>query len=144
MAATATTIRVPVRTWLEKAILASTIAGPLTGLWEGFNADAGFYHDHLMGPSATDQIIDGYFGRRPEILVIERALRDLRAITPGPDAVLEVSPEVGLVGHLDNEIEHLVSCDVDELLVEHPSRREIAEALIVAIDLRDEIAGGDA
>lgn len=140
----AMTIRVPVRTWREKAILAAAIASPLGGLWEAFDAHIGFSHDHLMRPDRTNQIIDDYFARRPEIVCIEAVLRHLRAITPGPEMILEVPVEVDVLKQLDAEIQHLASTDVDELLGDHPSRREAAKALIEAIDLRAAVGGGDA
>jgi hypothetical protein len=143
--ATETTIRVPVRTWKEKAILASVLSRPLAGLREGFNGYVGGVHEHLSASTATDELIDGYFAGRPEIESIEAALRSLRQIAPGPDATLEVPASLSLLEVLDDEIQHLVTTDVEELLKgPYPSRRELAAATIVAIDLRDELAGGDA
>jgi hypothetical protein len=140
--ATSTAIRVPVRTWQEKAILAAAISSPLAGMWEGFDGHVGFCHDQLLNKDATDRLIDRYFGERPEITIIENLLRSLRAITLGPDAVLEVPTEFGLLEGLDDEIKDMSSLDVSELLphVDHPDQREMAAATIVAIDYQQTIA----
>jgi hypothetical protein len=138
-------MQVPVRTWREKAILASVLCNPLSSLWDGFDGYVGGVHAQLYASSSTDDIIDEYFGRRPQVDAIESLLRSLRGIAPGPDATLEVPPGFPLLEKLDEEIRDLVSTDVDELLKgPYPSRREIAEASIVAIDLREELGGGDA
>ncbi len=144
MSATATIIRVPVRTWQEKAILAAAIGDGLSGAWERFDGHAGSNFDHLVDSSATDTLIDDYFGRRPEILMAEEILRALRRITPGPGSTIDIPLEARLLKRLDSEISDMAEMDIDSILVPHPSRREMAEALIVAIDLRDELAGGDA
>jgi hypothetical protein len=143
--ATSTPIRVPVRTWQEKAILASAISSPLADLWEGFDGHVGFSYDHLLNTDATDHLIDEYFNQRPEITIIENLLRSLRAITPGPDVVLEVPAEFGLLKGLDEEIKDM-SSDVSELLphVERPGQREMAAATVVAIDLLDDLVTGGA
>jgi hypothetical protein len=141
---TATATRVPVRTWQEKALVASAICNPLNGLWEGFDGHAGFVHDHLLDRNASDRLIDSYFARRPEIVLIEGLLRTLRDVEPGPDAALTIPGEFDIVKALSDEIDHMTETDVNELVVDHPSRRAVAEAIIVAIDLLDELVGADA
>ena len=59
--ATETSIRVPVRTWQEKAIVVSVLCSPLAGLWEGFDGYVGGVHDHLYASTSTDELIDTYF-----------------------------------------------------------------------------------
>jgi hypothetical protein len=138
---------VPVRTWREKAILAAAIASPLSGFWEAFDCHAGFIHDHLAAPGATDDLLDGYFGSRPELELVEGLLRTLRSTVPGPESMLEVPGEFDLVQELSDEVAHLASQDVEDRA---PGRREAAKATIVAVDLLAEVetiraaAGGDA
>lgn len=142
----ARSMRVPVRTWRERAILAAAIGTPLYGLWEQLDGELGSASDHLLDEGATDGLIDSYFERRPGILVIEQLLKALRTIVPGPDAVLEVPAGYDVCKALAEEVSDMASYDVEALLphVKHPSRREMAEATIVAIDLLAEITGGDA
>jgi hypothetical protein len=143
---TATTIRVPVRTWQEKAILAAAIGAPLRYIETNHDAfELGETYVHLLAEVATDGLIDEYFHKLPEgsvdVRAIEHALRSLRAMAPGPDAVLEIPADLGLLKMLDEQIADLVSLDVEGLMphVEHPDRRTMAEATLVAIDLRDEL-----
>lgn len=143
--ATETTTRVPVRTWQQKAILASALCSHLAGLWEGFNGYIGGPHEQFYASTSSDDLIDVYFNRRPEIESIEAVLRSLRQVTPGPGVTVEVPTSFPLLEELDNAIQHLVTTDVEKLLKgPYPSRRQIAEATIVAIDLRDELVAGDA
>jgi hypothetical protein len=97
----------------------------------------------LVDDAATDRLIDNYMDEVEPIAEIERLLAALRSISPGPDAVLDVPTGFGLLPKLDRQIEYLVEYDVKQLLphVEHPPQRAIAEATVMAIDLRAEIAG---
>ena len=52
--------------------------------------------------------------------------------------------DLELTGFELDEIKDLVETDVDTLLKgPYPSRREIAEATVITIDLRDKIVGGE-
>ncbi|MGH2904278.1 MAG: hypothetical protein ACRDK7_11965 [Solirubrobacteraceae bacterium] len=144
MSAMATTIRVPVRTWQQKAILASMVVHQLRSLYEEKERFiCGDIYDHLMDETATDRLIDSYVGEGTEIVAAERLLFDIRAVVPGPDAALGIPEGYNLAARLEATIDDLCELDVDSLLphVEHPSRREMAAATIVAIDLRDELSG---
>jgi hypothetical protein len=159
--ATETSTRVPVRTWQEKAILCSAIAARLTGLHEAHDwLGSSEVRTELVDEAATDRRIDAYMDSVAPIVAIEQALAALRATTPGPDASIEVPAimsdtsystdeppgQFGLLENLNEVIEYLVECDVEKFLphVDHPPQRAIAEATVVAIDLRDELAGGAA
>jgi hypothetical protein len=145
-AATATAIRVPVRTWREKAILASTIGEPLAGHYEQLGASnfgLPCVERLLHDDQAVDCAIDAYTENecRTSIASIERLLEALRDVAPGPDATLELPDGFQLLANLEELIDELANCNVRDMLVEVPTQRDIAEATVLAIDLRDELAG---
>lgn len=92
--ATKTSLRVPVRGWREKAILASAIGSTLGRLREQVDLDTGFCEAHLLNEHATNRLIDEYFGRdnaNTALIVLNDALlRELRSIEPGADAALVI------------------------------------------------------
>jgi len=141
---TATMIRVPVRTWQVKAILAAMIGAPLSGLYD---ERSGTYlagaAEQLRDSSTTDALIDAYAEERAPIAAIEELLFALRSLTPGPEAVLEVPSEYGLLEKLDGVIDELAGEKVSGYNphVQVANQRQVAEATIIAIDLRDELVG---
>jgi hypothetical protein len=139
---TTTMMRVPVRTWQEKAILCSVIGGPLLGLHESQGIYLGNVAEQLYDETSTDQLIDAYLESRAPITVIEQLLATLRQITPAPDAALAVPAEFGLLERLDEEIQELAGLNVSEFLphVKHADQRQVAEATVIAIDLRETVA----
>jgi hypothetical protein len=141
MPATATDIRVPVRTWQEKAVLATAIGAPLYSLTDS-NDHVGGGNEFLAGPEAANILIDAYRDRRAEIRSTEALLYALRDIEPGPDSVLVVPGEYGVVEALSRAIEELVETDISRLYAhaQMTSQRQIAEATVVAIDLRDGVS----
>jgi hypothetical protein len=138
--ATAATIRVPVRTWQEKAILAYVLAYPLYDLYETRSHDIrlGEVEQHLEDEGASQRLLNGYHDQVEPIKVIESYLSSLEALVPGPDAVLELSSRVPVLQGLDDAIESLVS----EPRADGVRRklRGKLERAIVASDLRDELA----
>jgi hypothetical protein len=137
--ATETTIRVPVRTWQEKAILAYVLAYPLYNLYEtcAHNIRLGEAEQHLEDEGASQRLLNGYHGHVEPIKVIESHLSTLEELVPGPDTVLELSRRVPVLEGLDDAIESLVSNTRADGV------RGKLEGAIVAINLRDELVGGD-
>jgi hypothetical protein len=135
--ATDTTMRVPVRTWQEKAILAAAISNGHGGRYEEFDGHIGWATDLLDGGGAVDNAIDAFEERRAEIADRERLLSSLRRIAPRHDAALEVPADLPLLAMLNATIGELVEADARS---EQINQRQIAEATITAIDLRDELA----
>lgn len=136
--ATETTIRVPVRTWQEKAILAAALTGGMPRV-EGIETKAGFIEDLLLSSPCLDRLLDLHFAAWAHAEELQNALRDLRAIEPGPHAWLDVAPGVDIQRYLDEQVVYMGDTNVDELLCEHPSKRDWAEATVTAIDLLDEL-----
>jgi hypothetical protein len=150
------TTRVPVRTALEKAILAVTFAQAVHSEAEALGRDDGL-DDLWCGtkawsePNGTDQMIDRCQGRREGLRRAEELLDALRALTPGKDAGVDVPGCYGLLERLDNTIQSLKETDADDLIGCECTQRQIAEATIAAIDLQETVAqiqeamaGGDA
>jgi hypothetical protein len=143
MTATDTTLRVPVRTWREKALLAAAIAGRMPRL-EGIDTKAGFIEELLLSESHADRLLDEHFEAWAYVEALQSVLRALRGIEPGPDAYLEVPSGIDIQRYLGEQVDYIGETNVDEMRGEHPSKREWAEALIAGVDLRDGLAGGDA
>lgn len=140
-ASTATTLRVPVRTWREKAILAASISSKLPSI-EGIESPVSWVDELLLGGEGeTDRQIDAACGAWRYVEETLATLRALRSIEPGADAGLEVSAVI--LEWLSDQIDYMAETDSDSMTNEHISRREWANTLIIAIDLRDELVGGE-
>lgn len=139
MTATATALRVPVRTWQAKAILTAAIG-------EGFGLDpgpsVGFVESFLLDERDANDAIDRFRSEREEDVKAEAVLFALRDLEPGPTATLNVPSDFDVGRRLAEIVDTLLAMKPPPS--GRPSQREIAEAVIVAVDLRDEILGGDA
>lgn len=143
--ATATTTKVPVRDWREKAILAAIISKPLPHHYErlasAYALELPNIEYLLHDDRAVDVAIDAYTDARAPIVAIETLLAALRDVTPGPEATLELPDgDVQLLHNLDELIDEFADCNVVDL-AGAVSQRAIAEATVLTIDLRDELVG---
>ncbi len=85
--------------------------------------------DHLAGEDVR-RIVS-------EAVTEREAARERSGLSPRP-LVAEINWRLGLVRGAN------IAANEETALGEHPSQREVSEATIMAIDLRDELAGGDA
>jgi hypothetical protein len=138
-AAVAATIRVPVRTWREKAIITAALGSGLPAL-EGIELKVGWVENLLIGEGEADSQIDVAHEAWRYVGEILDALRTLRTIQPGPDAYIDAP--ANFRESLTDQIDYMGDADSDTLGVDI-GKRDWAEALAIAIDLRDEMAGGE-
>ena len=140
-------VDVPVPTALTKAVLAGALGHFVANLVEGLVTPAleGLWSidEYLIDDGSADAMVDDYTAAIAPALEGLNALLSLRRVAPG-DGVSVSLPiaQSTLLSALGSAIEYLTETDVSEFLYRSCSQRQVAEALIVAIDLRDGMGGG--
>lgn len=138
-------MKLPIRTWQEKALVASMLASSVPGHHESLQA--AFYltdNEALLSPDATDRALLTYRWERRQLGELETLLFALR-VEPGPQARLELPPafdvRMGLPDELIRDVARLAGGE--ELLphVEQPPQATMVDALALAVRLRDGLGG---